>query len=263
MNSSRMTQRIAACVLAGCISATAHAQDLAREQRLHDEIIDMIFDGTPLMLNANGQRFLAIETEARSQTHGVVLVLHGRGRHPDWHEVVEPLRSALPESGWHTLSIQLPVLANGSKYNDYREIFDAAHPRIDAALAHLRAKGAERVVIAAHSCGVHMAMHWIEHRPHASLDGFVGIGMGATDRGQPMPEPFPLEGLAFPVLDVHGSNDYPAVRRNAPRRKGAMTRAGHAHSAQIEVTGADHDFRAHEETLVATVTAWLNGLKPE
>jgi hypothetical protein len=38
-----------------------------------------------------------------------------------------------------------------------------------------------------------------------AIDAYIGIGMRATDYGQPMLEPFPLDGMKVPVLDVYGA----------------------------------------------------------
>ena len=38
-----------------------------------------------------------------------MIILHGRGYHPDWAEVANPLRVGLAE-GWNTLSLKMPVL---------------------------------------------------------------------------------------------------------------------------------------------------------
>lgn len=242
-------------------AALAQAADLEREARLASEIADSILEGEPIHLTAAGHEFLAIFTPSEApDSRDAVLILHGRGLHPDWQDVVYPLRTELTQRDWHTLSIQLPVLDKEAKYYDYVEIVPEALPRIDAAIAHLRAQGAERIVMIAHSCGVHMGMAWIAARGDADLAGFVGIGMGATDYRQPMRAPFPLQDLRVPVLDVFGSDDYPAVQRIAPERLAAMRTAGHPHSAQRRIDGANHDFRGAAEPLLEIIGEWLEGL---
>ena len=100
-------------------STLAPAQDLAREQRMADEIVDSILDGEPVRLNTAGTKFLAIYTESQTEVpKGTVVLMHGRGFHSDWPEMVGPLRVGLAEAGWHTLSIQMPVLGKGSTYYD-------------------------------------------------------------------------------------------------------------------------------------------------
>lgn len=267
MNDPRTaTTRLIHWLLLGWLCAAATqamaAADLERETRIAAEISDSIIEGEPLHLEADGREFLAIFTPSEdTDSRDAVLILHGRGLHPDWQDVVYPLRTELPQQGWHSLSIQLPVLGKEAKYYDYVEIFPEALPRIDAAIAHLRAQGVERIVMIAHSCGVHMGMAWIEAHGDGELAGFVGIGMGATDYQQPMRAPFPLENLHVPVLDVFGSEDYPAVQRMAPQRLEAMRAAGHPHSAQRRVDGANHDFHGAAAPLLSAVGEWLEGLK--
>ena len=254
----------ATLLLAGGLAALtaapgiAAAQDLERERRLEAEIVDMIIDGEPVHLDADGLPFLALHTEAADGGSGrAVLVMHGRGFHPDWPEVAAPLRAELPEHGWETLSLQMPVLGKTAKYYDYVPIFHVAFPRIRAGIEYLRERGADLVVLAAHSCSAHMAMAFVRHHGDAGFDGFIGIGMGATDIGQPMREPFPLAEMTVPVLDLFGAEDYPSVPREAPGRLAAIRTAGHPRSAQRMVPGADHFFRDMDEELVDVVVDWL------
>ena len=221
----------------------------------------MILDGEPVHLDAGGHSFLAIHTESDNEgPRRAVIVLHGRGFHPDWPEVTGPLRTELPGHGWETLSLQMPVLEKSARYYDYVPIFPAAFPRIRAGIEYLRARGADPVVLAAHSCSVHMAMAYVRRHGDAEFDGFIGIGMGATDYGQPMRAPFPLAAMSVPVLDLFGDEDYPAVRSEAPARLGAMREAGNPRSAQRIVPGADHFFRDADEELVDAAAQWLSTL---
>ena len=114
-------------------TASAAEPNYAREERLAAEIVDVLFEGEPVELDADGRSFLTIFTEA-DEPKGTVVILHGRGYHPDWENVVSPLRVGLVEQGWNTLSIQLPVLEKSAKYFDYVDLFDLAGQRIEAAL---------------------------------------------------------------------------------------------------------------------------------
>ena len=252
------------CLLLGCLLLPAHAgegagPDYAREARLAEQIVDMIFDGEPIWLDANGREFLGIYTEA-DEPGTAVLILHGRGYHPDWADTVNPLRVQLAEQGYSTLSLQMPVLAKDAKYYDYLPIFGYAHARIEAGIRDLRQRGHERVNLLAHSCGVHMAMDWIGQTDDPAIDAFVGLGMGATDYGQPMRQPFPLERLRVPVLDLYGADEFPAVIRAAPQRRSQIEAAGNPRSRQVVLPGAGHYFTDHGDALVAAVAEWLDSL---
>lgn len=242
--------------------SAAPSPDIDREQRMAEQIVDAILDGEPLQLNDGENDFLGIMTEA-GEAKGSVLILHGRGFHPDWAAVVQPLRVGLVEQGWNTLSIQMPVLDKSAKYFDYVDIFPNAGPRIEAALAHLRETYGGRIVIVAHSCGSHMAQHWILKKGDKVLDQFdayIGIGMGATDYQQPMVEPFALDRMKMPVLDVYADGDYPAVLRMARERSDMIWRGANPLSRQEVVASAGHYFEDRGGELTATVADWLETL---
>ena len=250
----------------------AHASgqaDLARENRLVAEIEDGIFDGEVIFLDAGeasgGHEFMAIDMEPDDEARGAVILLHGRGYHSDWADVINPVRVTLAEEGWRTLSLQMPVLEKDAKYYDYVPLFDDAHPRIEAAIAYLKAQGIEDIVLFAHSCGVHMAMDWVRHKGDAKISAFIGAGMGATDYQQKMAEPFPLDKMKVPVLDIYGSDEFNGVLRMAPERLAAIKKANNPKSSQQVLEGANHYFNtpAQNEALAEAVSVWLDSLDSE
>lgn len=258
----RSTPLLLSLCLALATPFNAFASDLERENRIYEQIVDAIFDGEPMLLDANGHEFLAVHMESEAEEkRGAAIILHGRGLHPNWETVVHPLRSTLPEIGWDTLSLQMPVLEKEAKYFDYVPTFPEAFPRIEAAIAFLREQGVEKIVLIAHSCGAHMAMTWIDDRGDSAIDAYIGIGMGATDYKQPMVKPFPLDKMQVPVLDIYAENDFPAVLRMAPERKAMLEQAGNPQSAQQMIDGAEHYFNGHNDALVEAVSAWLNELE--
>ncbi|OOY56698.1 hypothetical protein BOW16_07255 [Solemya velum gill symbiont] len=238
------------------------ASDLEREQRLEDEIVDAILDGDPLDLpRGDGGDFLGIYTETDAdKPKGAVIILHGRGYHPDWAYTVQPLRVGLIDYGWNTLSIQLPVLKKEAKYFDYVPIFPEAYPRIESAISYLKEQGNEQIVLIAHSCGAHMANFWLDDVGHENIDAYVGLGMGATDYQQPMVRDFPLDKLKIPVLDLYGEHDYPAVHRYAPLRKMMIEAGGNPKSSQQVLPEADHYFTYRGDELIEAVGNWLDTL---
>jgi len=249
------------CALA--YAASSPASDLERERRLAEQTVDAIFDGTPLMLNAAGHEFLGIYTRAETQPErGAAIILHGRGTHPDWEQVAGPLRKALPAHGWSTLSLQMPVLDKEASYYDYVAIMPEAPPRIDAALAYLRDLGTKRIILIAHSCGVHMSMAWIrQQQGDSGIDAYIGIGMGATDYGQPMRQPFPFDRMRIPLLNIYGEDDYPAVQRLAAQLEPRLAQID-SRSAQRRIPGAGHYFNGHETELSTAINDWLDTIFP-
>ena len=234
--------------------------DYEREARLAEQIVDMIMDGDPLWLEADQREFLSIYTEA-DNSRAAVLILHGRGFHPDWADAINPLRVGLVERGYSTLSLQMPVLGKEAKYHDYIPVFGFAHARIEAGLRYLRDNGHRKVILLAHSCGVHMAMDWIGKNGDDRIDAYVGLGMGATDYGQPMREPLPLAQMRVAILDLYGADEFPAVLRAAPERRAMLEAAGNKQSRQLVLSQANHYFTDQGDALVAAVADWLDQLK--
>ena len=243
--------------------------NLEREKRMATEVEDAVLDGEVIYLKDSPEpdkkphEFMAIDQEPEGDTKGAVIILHGRGFHPNWQDAIFPLRTQLPEKGWRTLSLQMPVLVKTAKYYDYVPLFSQAGPRIEAGIKHLKEQGVKNIILLAHSCGGHMAMEWIRSK-EGKMDGvitaYIGAGMGATDFGQKMAKSFPYDKLSIPVLDLFGSKEYPAVLAKAPVRLMAITKAGNAKSKQVIVPGANHYFTDKGDALVKPVVEWLDSL---
>lgn len=241
---------------------SANASDLLREKRLADEIVDSILDGEPAYLSDGKHKFFSIymESEIRNPK-GAVIIMHGRGYHPDWKDVAHPLRVGLPESGWNTLSIQMPVLTKKAKYYDYVPIIPESFSRIESAIKFLHRKNIHNIVLIAHSCSVHMSTAWFDKTGGKGINAFIGIGMGATDYKQYMAKPIPLDKIKIPVLDIYGSLDYKAVKKAAATRLSLIKATGVAQSDQRMVKDADHYFANKGDTLLNEVNDWLSKLK--
>ena len=236
------------------VGTNSLASDLDKEARWAEQIVDALLDGEAVTLNDGRGDFLAIETEsADGGLHKAVVVMHGTGVHPDWATVVQPLRVGLTESGWHTLSIQMPVLANEAKHGDYAAIYDWVPGRIDAALRYLRDKGAAKVVLIGHSQGTTMAAYHLS-RSDRPVDGFVAVGMSAGIAGGPMDNLAHLPQIDLPMLDLYGSEDLPEVMASAVQRRQAAASADYT---QRRIDGADHFFDGEEEQLLEAVSDWL------
>lgn len=237
--------------------------NLEREKRMAVEVEDAVLDGEVIYLKDDDHEFMAIDQEPEDETKGAVIILHGRGFHPDWEDAIFPLRTQLPAKGWRTLSLQMPVLVKTAKYYDYVPLFPLATPRIEAGIKHLKEQGIDNIVLLAHSCGAHMAMEWVrskEGKVDDRITAYIGAGMGATDYKQLMKEPFPLAKMTIPVLDIYGEKEYPAVLRMAPDRLAMMKKAGNKKSKQVVVKGANHYFTDKGDELVAPVVEWLDSL---
>ncbi len=244
------------------VPTTSFALDYEKERRMYEQVADYVLDGDVVMLKAKQREFFSIfmPAEDESQAKGAVILMHGRGYHPNWPELIYPLRTGLTEYGWHTLSIQMPVLDNEATFYDYLDIVPESFPRIDAAIEYLQQKNIKKIVLLAHSCSVHMSIAWLHKFPDKGASAFIGVGMGSTDKGQPMLKPFPLQDIKIPILDIRGELDYPAVKGFAPDRWKRLQQAGNPKSQQRVVPASDHYFTGRGEALLVEVADWLETL---
>jgi pimeloyl-ACP methyl ester carboxylesterase len=232
-----------------------------KEKRWSEQIVDALLVGNAEWLEAGGQKFLGIYTEDQSGApKGGAIILHGIGVHPDWPDVVYPLRSELPNYGWATLSIQMPILPNEATLKDYIPLMKEATPRIQAAVAFLQAKGNQPIVLIGHSLGATMAAIALTETGDLDLRGLVVIGMSSSDLDPQLDTTAAIAKLGLPIFDLYGSRDLDEVLAAAAPRAAAARKAGHTQYRQQAIEGADHFFVGLEEELVRIVRGWLEHL---
>jgi len=244
---------------------TTDKPDYERESRMIGEIEDAVMDGDVEYLPlTNDKEVFSIYMEPDVGTpKGGVIILHSRGYHANWASTIKPLRVGLAEKGWHTLSVQMPVLDKNAKYYDYVPIFPYSHERIDAALDFYKQRGIDNVVLISHGCGAHMSMSYFDKHGDGKINAYIGIGTGATDYKQKVIKRFPLNTMLKPVLDVYGEKDFPGVIRLSESRKALMDISGNTQNSQKIIKGADHYYKENDtaQALIDTVDTWLSGLK--
>lgn len=249
---------VTVAVLTMLAVASVSASDTAREQRWREQIAGALLDGETVTLKAGETEFLGIYTEqTTARPRGGVILMHGMGVHPDWPDVIHPLRTALPDHGWSTLSIQMPILAGEAAIRDYAGIWDEATPRIDAAVAWLKKKGIENIVLVAHSLGASMATHYLAGKPSKNVRALVAIGLSDFDFDPAMSSVAHLQKIRVPVLDLYGSLSMPEIVNTAKQRRAAAYKAGNRAYTQYRMEGSGHFFRDQEDALIKKVRSWL------
>lgn len=125
-------------------------------------------------IETNGESFLGLfEESASGDPQGCVLMLHSDHGHPDWPQVISPLRHSLPEHSWCTLSIEIPDVedraALSTPENNEAETADApvrlpnediVFTRINAAQQLIREKGYSQVAYLGYRTGAAYALRY-------------------------------------------------------------------------------------------------------
>ncbi len=231
-----------------------YASDQAKEQRWADQVVDSIMDGDEVWLEADGNDFLSIYTSAEEESDKGLIVMHGTGVHPNWNQIIQPVRVGMTERGWNTISIQMPVLQNEASHDDYAVLFPEVSPRINAAKSYLESKGIQKIVLVGHSLGSLMASYHLSKHQSRSIKGFIAIGMPGGSKHEVMNSLHSLKSISVPVFDLFGSEDLEEVLAHRKTRKLA---AGHTSFDQLEVDGANHFFDDKDEALIDAINGWL------
>jgi len=241
------------------LSFTTHASDLAKEKRWADQVVDAILDGDAVWLNDGTSEFLGIYTEAEEGKSRAVILMHGTGIHPDWQQVIQPLRVGLTKHNWNTLSIQMPVLPNEAEYPEYAPLYDEVAPRINAAIKYLHHNGSNNIVLIGHSQGAAMTAYYLSSSEQ-DVNGFVAIGMASFADDPRMNSIKALEKINVPVLDLYGGEDLELVRNSSGARAESAKKAGNKNYTQVKLSGSNHFFDGKEDELVESVAGWLDRL---
>jgi predicted alpha/beta-hydrolase family hydrolase len=197
--------------------------------------------------------------EGKGSKIGVILA-HGQGWDPDSH-VVGPLRRVInKELGFHTLSLQMPIIPgkrSPETFQEYASTFPDAYKTIQAAIDFLKKeKGVDRVYLMGYSMGGRMTTAFLANHPDSGIVGYIGVGLVAGGE-EPLNTNFNLRKVKIPVLDVYAENDQDA--KFAQNRKSFVSER----FKQIPIAGAKHDYKGYDKQIADTVIPWLREHEPK
>lgn len=183
-----------------------------------------------------------------------VILAHGQGMYPD-SQVVGPLRKSInKELGFHTLSLQMPVIGGANspdKYLDYASTFPEAYKTIQAGIDFLKKeKGVERIYLMGYSMGGRMTSGFLAQNPDSGVVGYIGVGLLAGGP-EPLNTNLNLKKVKLPVIDIYADS--------GPDTKSAEFRKPFVSDryTQVVISGAKHDYRGYEGQVATAVIAWL------
>ncbi|KAI5915516.1 dienelactone hydrolase family protein [Thauera sp. 2A1] len=188
-------------------------------------------------------------------SRAAVILAHGQSLDPD-SQVVGPLRKAVHrELGFHTLSLQMPVLpgrvGTESLFLQYASTFPEAYQRLQAAIDFLRKeKGVERIYLMGYSMGGRMTSAFLANNADAGVAGFIGVGLTAGGP-EPLNTNLNLRRVNIPVIDIYAEEDKDA--RFAEFRRPFVSKR----FKQVSIPGARHDYRGYDKQIADAVIGWL------
>jgi dienelactone hydrolase len=259
------TIKLVTTLLLGSILVTANAaslSDRAKEKRWAEQIIPSLLVGEDVQLKANGVDFLGLYAEPdNAKPRGAVILLHGIGVHPAWPEVIQPLRTRLVDKGWATLSLQMPVLANGAEDAEYAPLFAEVPYRIQAGVDFLKARGIHNIVLAGHSMGTVMASRYLclSTRKDAAVKGFMilsgGYGIRYDTRADSLANFKAIHDVH--ILDVSGSDDTEEIKEIVKIRQRVGKQIHGDDYQYLQIQNANHFYVNREDELVNRLNTWM------
>jgi hypothetical protein len=249
--------------------AAADNQELSREQQIADKLAQVADIDEIISLKAMGGRFIGLYKSASSsesfgeisktrETNGVVILVHGMGAHPDWPDVISPLRTQLTESGWSTFSIQMPILSPEEPVAKYGKTLKIANSRISAAIDYLHAWEMQPIILLGYSFGAAQAANYLASDKSKNVAAFVSVSMLSQKFIKPGLDVFKfISRINIPILDIYAEDDLDAVRRGIDDRRLAASKNSHVLFQQIEVQQAGHYYIGIEKALAEQIHMWL------
>ena len=194
-------------------------------------------------LEASGEAFLTLYRPSLTRsTQGCVIILHSDNEHPDWPDAVAPLRNALPEHSWCTVSIEVPDITKRAqpvvaptKTPDENSLETLELPnqetvfsRITETLNKAQNEGVEQFVFLGYKTGAAYALHFLaNNQTTANALILIDIEPPATIENYYLAQQ--VREISQPTLDYY-------VNNNAGSDQFAMWRK-QAANQRIEIKG--------------------------
>ena len=210
-------------------------------------------------LEADGESFLGLFREAETgDPQGCLILLHGDHGHPDWPQVVSPLRETLPRHSWCTLAIEIPDMGGratpvqvGQTTNNETSDTDEndanadastsaelpneaqVFARIDAAIALTQEKGYNQVAYLGYRSGAAYALRYAAEQGITS-QALVLIEPRSTTALSDFQLAQNIERLRLPTLDYYFDRTN-VDARFARQRLAAANKRGNQRAPYIQI----------------------------
>jgi hypothetical protein len=219
-------------------------------------------------LQTSTERFIALWLEQRtSNPEGGILILHDSGQTPDWPFLLKQIRTYLPDTGWSTLAIDLPLPSRDAigvlpvsddNTQTQSDVTPESHAtrvldRIASGIAQLNNENLFNIAVLGFGDGAYWGSRYLAERlSEEEEEGYALI----LYEPSPMADELPgfISQLTSPTLDVY-MNDSSYAHLQAKNRKAAAMRAKHENYLQIH-DASRHGFYGSPEIDRTTRRVW-------
>lgn len=250
----------------------------AFETALTGQITQHIDPQQLVWLEAESGKFLSLWlTDQTGNAKGAMLLIHDIGQHADSPQLIRPLRESLPQYGWHTLAVQMPILPPAQTTQKYAALYAEFSARLKAAIAHLQSKQAPLTIIIATGQNASFCAAYLANNA-AGIDGFIAISLADLSSDVEFRSLNTLPKIKLPVLEVYAEHDRPVVLQNLSRRAIRMrnpapasdskeqqsapkqpnpTNTATSQYQQIRIIGTNEFYAGSHASLLKRIRGWL------
>jgi pimeloyl-ACP methyl ester carboxylesterase len=235
------------------------ASDEKREAEFAEGINKTLALGKAVWLDAEGKKFLGLYTQTEKiPGKGTAVILHDLGGHPNQKQLVYDLRAFLPEHGWTTLSLQMPLRETGTGQDEYYALFPEAAARLQAGINYAKENGATTIVVVGYGLGGLMATYAASGQA-ADINALVAISLAVPTTENPAAQTLAfIKKIQLPLLDIYGALDVSDVTESARDRR--LAAKENSHFRQIKINDESHAYQHDEGLLVKRIYSWLGVL---
>lgn len=245
-----------------CLFSNANlASDEKRESDLADSINKTLTLGKAVWLEAEGKKFLGLYRQTEKATSkGTAIILHDIDGHPNQQQLIYDLRTFLPEHGWTTLALQMPLREVGAEQEEYYALFPEAAARIQAGIRYAKDNGATKVVVLGYGLGGLMAVYTLSEQA-VDISALIAISLSVpTTENQSAQTLELIKKIKIPLLDIYGAVDVPNVTETARERRAAAK--DNPRYRQVKINDEDHTYQHDEGLLVKRIYSWMEVMPP-
>lgn len=247
-------------LLASLASGELWATNMYRELQIAENIDARARPGEAVRLEASGLGFQGLYREAVSKdVRGAVVLLHGRDSNQDAADLIRPLRQGLPEHGWSTLSLAMPIAVPDDP-RGYANLVPEAIARLQSGIAFLKEKNLGRIALLAHDTGTWGTLRYLAGNPDNSVTGAVLIDPAPVRKlGAPPISIDSLSAVRLPILEILSRRVSVSIDDEVSGKRTVM-KANPSYRLLV-LNEPDRGWQDSEDFLLSRIHGWLSQLQ--